>query len=120
MLNYEGLFLRSYSTYTCLQVGIRSWPRILRVIEIDRCKKSFMKLCVCVTSFCYRSKIVKHAIIKDNISNNIQGDPNQNSKFLFAISLKLCYCDLILVKPKFIRDAYIYSENCKQTAEKSK
>ena len=46
----------------------------------------------------------------------IQGDPNQNLKFLPAISLKLCISDPMLVKPKCV--SYIYFENCKQTGEK--
>ena len=48
----------------------------------------------------------------------VQGDPNQNLKFILAITLKLCISDPILVKPKCVSEAYIYFEKCKQTAEK--
>ena len=32
----------------------------------------------------------------------IQGDPNQNLKFVLAITLKLCISDPMLVKPKCV------------------
>ena len=57
----------------------------------------------------------------------LQGDPNQNLRFLLAITLKICFSDPMLVKPKCVWEVYIYfenckqrAENCKQTAEKSK
>ena len=58
---------------------------------------------------------------------NVQGDPNQNLRFLLAITQKICVSDPMLVKPKCVWEAYIYfkdckqtATNCKQTAEKSK
>ena len=50
----------------------------------------------------------------------LQGDPNQNLRFLLAITLKICFSDPMLVKPKCVWEACIYFENCKQTAENSK
>ena len=38
----------------------------------------------------------------------LQGDPNQNVKFLLAITLKICVSDPMLVKPKCVWEAYIY------------
>ena len=34
--------------------------------------------------------------------NNLQGDPNQNLKFVLAITQKICISDPILVKPKCV------------------
>ena len=34
--------------------------------------------------------------------NYLQGDPNQNVKFLLAITLKICISDPMLVKPKCV------------------
>ena len=42
------------------------------------------------------------------VNSNIQGDPNQNLKFLLAIILKLCISDPLLVKPKCVLEVYIY------------
>ena len=58
----------------------------------------------------------------------LQGDPNQNLRFLLAITLKISVSDPMLLKPKCVwEEVYIYfenckqrAENCKQTAEKSK
>ena len=50
----------------------------------------------------------------------VQGDPNQKLLIQMAITLKICISDPKLVKPKCVLEAYIYFENCKQTAEKSK
>ena len=52
------------------------------------------------------------------VEHFVQGDPNQNLKFLLAITLKVCISDPLLVKPKCVWEASIYFENCKQTAEK--
>ena len=52
--------------------------------------------------------------------HNLQGDPNQNLRFLLAITLKIYISDPMLVKPKCVWEVYIYFENCKQTAENCK
>ena len=48
---------------------------------------------------------------------NVQGDPNQNLLFQFALSLKLSISDPMLVKPKCVWEVEVFLKNCKQTAE---
>ena len=51
----------------------------------------------------------------------IQGDPNQNLIFQIALTLKLCSCGSMLVKPKCVwKVAGFFLKDCKQTAEKCK
>ena len=38
----------------------------------------------------------------------VQGDPNQNLKFILALTLKLCISDPIMIKPKCVSEVYIY------------
>ena len=38
----------------------------------------------------------------------VQGDPNQNLRFLLAITLKISISDPMFRKPKCVWDAYIY------------
>ena len=42
-------------------------------------------------------------------SNVLQGDPNQNLKFVLAITLKICISDPILVKPNCVWEVEVYS-----------
>ena len=56
--------------------------------------------CENLLSPCFRKNYVK--------SKRLQGDPNQNIKFLLAITLKICVSDPILVKPKCVLEVYIY------------
>ena len=63
---------------------------------------------------------IKEFLFSNNVSHlskQIQADPNQNLKFVLAITLKVCISDSMLVKPKWVWGAYIYFENYKQTAE---
>ena len=50
----------------------------------------------------------------------LQGDPNQNLLFQFALSLKLSISDPMLIKPKCVWEVEVFLKNCKQTAEKCK
>ena len=74
-------------------------------------------LSACFESFILHAILLQGELICCFI---LQGDPNQNLRFLLAITLKICVFDLMLVKPKCVWEVYIYFENCKQTAEKSK
>ena len=38
----------------------------------------------------------------------LQGDPNQNLKFVLAITLKLCISDPMLVKPKCVWEPSVF------------
>ena len=49
--------------------------------------------------------------------SNVQGHPSQNLKFLLATTLKLCISDCMLVKPKWVWEAYNYFADYKETAE---
>ena len=55
-----------------------------------------------------------------SVQFHIQGDPNQNLLFQFALSLKLSISDPMLVKPKCVWEVAVYLKNFKQTAEKCK
>ena len=48
-------------------------------------------------------KIVLYEMLFD-----IQGDPNQNLKFVLAITLKRCVSDPMLVKPKCVLEVSVY------------
>ena len=50
----------------------------------------------------------------------LQGDPNQNLLFQFALSLKLSISDPMLLKQKYVSEVEVFLKNCKQTAEKCK
>ena len=43
-----------------------------------------------------------------SFNNNVQGDPNQSLLFQMAITLKICICDPMLLKPKCVLKASIY------------
>ena len=58
--------------------------------------------------------------IVPNSTSLIQGDSNQNLKFILAITVNVCISDPILVKPKRIWEQSVFSKNFKQTAEKCK
>ena len=45
---------------------------------------------------------------KSQTNCKIQGDPNQNLLLQLAITLKICISDPMLVKPKWVLEAYIY------------
>ena len=56
-------------------------------------------------------KMTKAAIVYSHdliCFSNIQGDPNQNLKFVLAITLKICVSDPMLVKPKCVWTVKVY------------
>ena len=38
----------------------------------------------------------------------VQGEPNQNMKFVLAITLKICISDPMLIKPKCVWEEKVY------------
>ena len=58
--------------------------------------------------------------IKSYSKSNLQGDPNQNLKFVLAITLKISISNPMLVKPECVWELSVFLKNCKQTAEKCK
>ena len=43
-----------------------------------------------------------YTMLKEDVSFKIQGEPNQNLKFVLAITPKVCISDPMLIKPKCV------------------
>ena len=62
----------------------------------------FLKIFVAFNSISAQTSIVVPSQIP------LQGDPNQNLKFVLAITLKICISDPMLVKPKYVWEVKVF------------